>query len=69
MKWLVWWKHMPMYIQVEEMESWWNGKVSDTAIWLNQKLRNNKLIKWKVNEMTNWWNDKLTKQLIDKMTS
>ncbi len=60
MKWLVWWKHMPMYIQVEEMESWWNGKVSDTAIWLNQKLRNDKLIK-----MTSKRNDKLMKWQVD----
>ncbi len=85
MKWLVWWKHMPMNLQVDETESWWNWKVSYMARWRNSTLIkpkvekqqvnkmkskwNDKLMKWQVGKTTSWWNDKLTKQLIDKMTS
>jgi hypothetical protein len=50
-----------MHWQVDEMASWWNGKVMKWQVDYMASWWHGKLMKRKVGEMASWWNDKLTK--------
>ncbi len=54
---------------IDEMTSWWNGKLTKWHIDEMECWWNDKLTKWKVDKMAHWWNYKLMKWLVDKMAS
>jgi hypothetical protein len=72
-------------IKIDQIVSWWNGKlmnlqIDDIAGWWNYKAMklqvddmtsgwNYKVMKWKVDEITSWWNDYWVKWKVDEMTS
>ncbi len=63
MKWLV-----------DEMVSWWNGKlmkwqVDEMRSWRNGKLMKQQVGKHQDDKIASWWKDNLTKNYRDRMTS
>jgi hypothetical protein len=47
--------------QVDEMASWWNGKLMKWQVDEMASWQNGKLIKWRVDKKASWQNDVLPK--------